>query len=168
MLKQSFSTVPLYWLVVLGALSLSSSPAHGHVVLDEPDGGETIVVGSVYTIEWHIHIAHTLLNWDLWYSTTGASGPWITMAMDLPAGSQSVGSTHTYDWTVPDDLSNQVRVRVRMDNSGMDYEDISNADFTIVTAPVPTVSEGSLIVTALLAIIAGTFILSQRRIGPTY
>lgn len=90
------------------------------------------------------------------------------MATDLPAGSQSVGSIHTYDWTVPDDLSNQVRVGARMDNSGMDYEDISNADLTIATVPVPTVFEGSLIVMTLLAIIAGTFILSQRRIGSSY
>ena len=51
--------------------------------------------------------------------------------MDLPPGSPILGSIHTYDWTVPDDPSDQVRVRVRMDNSGKDYYDISNGNLAI-------------------------------------
>lgn len=123
-------------LVGMCGLLLSASPAVGHVILDEPNGGEVLEVGSVVTIEWHIMIAHNLLGWDLWYSTTGAAGPWIPVATDLPPGSSSVGSIHTYDWTVPDDPSNQVRVRVRMDNVATDYFDISDADLTIVTPAV--------------------------------
>ena len=118
-------------LVGMGGMLLSAGPAAGHVILDEPDGGEFLLVDSVITIEWHIDIAHNLLNWDLWYSTTGAAGPWITIRMDLPAGSQMVGSVHTYEWTVPDAPSDQVRVRVRMDNMATDYEDISNGNFSI-------------------------------------
>ena len=116
-------------------LLLSAVPASGHVTLLDPNGGEVLEVGSVFEIRWQINIAHNLQNWDLWYSTTGAGGPWITIAMNLPPGSGAVGSIHTYDWTVPDDPSVQVRVRVRMDNSATDYFDISNADLSIVSVP---------------------------------
>ena len=115
---------------------LSAGPAAGHVLLNEPNGGEFLEVGSVVTIEWQIEIVHNLLNWDLWYSTTGADGPWITIQMDLPPGSPAVGSIHTYNWTVPDDPSGQVRVRVRMDNSATDYFDISDANLSIGTPGV--------------------------------
>jgi hypothetical protein len=108
-----------------------ANPAPGHVILDAPNGGEVLQVGSVFTVTWHIQIAHSLQNWDLWYSTTGSGGPWITIVMDLPPGDPSAGSVHTYDWTVPNTPSEQVRVRVRMDNAGTDYYDISNANLTI-------------------------------------
>ena len=108
--------------------------AHGHVTLDDPNGGEVLEPGTVFTIEWHIVIAHNLQNWDLWYSTSGPGGPWIVIAMNLPAGDPSVGSVHTYDWVIPDNPTTLGRVRVRMDNSATDYEDISNANFTIIEA----------------------------------
>ncbi|MCH7703227.1 MAG: hypothetical protein IID37_16230 [Planctomycetes bacterium] len=109
-----------------------ASPVLGHVQLNYPNGGEQLEVGSVVTVEWQILISHSLLNWDLWYSTTGSNGPWIVVAVDLPPGSGSVGSIHTYEWTVPDTLTSQGRVRVLMDNTGTDYEDISNSDFSIL------------------------------------
>lgn len=97
-----------------------------HTRLNAPNGGVALKCGSVNTVEWEVLISHGLLNWDLWYSVTGSSGPWMPIATDLPAGSGSVGSIHTYDWTIPHDLSSDVYVRVRMDNSGTDYEDVSN------------------------------------------
>ena len=84
------------------------------------------------TVEWQILISHSLLNWDLWYSTTGSNGPWIVVAVDLPPGSGSVGSIHTYEWTIPDTLTSQGRVRVLMDNTGAAYEAIRNSDFSIL------------------------------------
>ena len=113
--------------VIAGAawMALSSS-SWAHVDLDAPNGGVTLKCGSHYTVEWHVRIAHSLLNWDLWYSVTGSSGPWIPIVMDLPAGDGSVGVPHTYDWLIPDDVSNDVYVRVRMDNSGGPYFDVSN------------------------------------------
>lgn len=131
--------------VFVGALCLASVQARGHVELDAPNGGEVLPVGSIFTIEWHIVIAHNQLNWDLWYSTTGPGGPWMLIAEDLPPGSQQAGSIHTYDWTVPDDPSDQVRVRVRMDNSGTDYYDESDADLTIESGPPQTPAEISLV-----------------------
>ena len=112
---------------------LLSSPASAHVTLDAPNGGEELEVGSSYTIEWHILIAHDLLNWDLWYSITGPNGPWIDIAMNLSPGNGAVGSVHTYEWVIPDAVSDQVRVRVRMDNYfDSDYYDISNGDLSII------------------------------------
>ena len=121
--------------LALATLGLS---ARAHVILDAPNGGEVLTVGQVFTIEWHVQIAHGLQNWDLWYSTTGPGGPWTPIATDLPPGSPTVGAPHYYDWTVPNTPSTQVRIRVRMDNSGSDYYDISNGNFTVQsTCPSP-------------------------------
>ncbi|MFQ5807045.1 MAG: hypothetical protein ACE5I3_11415 [Phycisphaerae bacterium] len=109
--------------------------ARAHVILDVPNGGEVLEVGSTFTITWHVQIQHNTQNWDLWYSATGPNGPWLEIAMDLPVGDPSGGSVHTYDWTLPNTVTDQARVRVRMDNSATDYYDISNADFSIVPAP---------------------------------
>ena len=119
--------------VGIAMLLLSSTPAQAHVALDEPNGGEVLEVGTMFTIEWHVVIQHDTINWDLWYSITGADGPWIPIAMDLPPGDITGGAMHAYDWTVPDDPSDEVRVRVRQDNGSVDYEDISDANLTIGT-----------------------------------
>jgi hypothetical protein len=114
---------------VILVLVLSAAPAAAHVVLDTPNGGETLEPGSVFMIEWHDAITHGPANYDLWYSTTGPDGPWVGIVSDITPGSQM--PDYTYEWTVPDTPSNQVRVMVRQDNEGADYEDISDADFTI-------------------------------------
>jgi len=122
----------LYLMVaIVGMLQLANN-ANGHVTLSDPNGGETLEVGSIYTIRWTVGIPHDIQNWDLWYSTTGSRGPWIAIALDIPGGDNTYGSIHAYNWTVPDSQSNQIRVRVIQDNSGRDYEDISNANLTIV------------------------------------
>ncbi len=121
--------------VAAAAAMVLANPARAHVNLDLPNGGEELEVGSMYTIQWHIVIQHNQLNWDLWYSTTSANGPWTVIAMDLPPGPFGVGTVHTYDWTVPDDPDDSVWVRVRMDNAGTDYFDVSNGPFSILPAP---------------------------------
>ncbi len=120
-------------IVLLGA----TGSARAHVQLDAPNGGEMLQPGDQFTIRWRILIAHALENWDLWYSTTGPSGPWTLIRRNLPPGSAAVGSIHTYNWTIPDAPSTRVRVRVRMDNTGQDYFDRSDANLTIeATVPV--------------------------------
>ena len=128
-------------LVAAVVLAFSATAARAHVHLHDPDGGEELEVGSVFTIEWHIVIQHNQQNWDLWYSTTGSGGPWTTIAMNLPPGSFAVGSVHTYDWTIPDVVDDTVWVRVRMDNAGTDYYDVSNAPFSIVLPPLPCTAD---------------------------
>ena len=84
------------FLVLPAVLALSAGVARGHVLLLVPNGGEELEVCSTFTVRWRIQIAHTLQNWDLWYSKTSATGPWTTIAMNLPAGSPAVGSIHNY------------------------------------------------------------------------
>ncbi len=131
------------------ALALAAVPAHGHITIDGPNGGEVFEVGEVVTITWHITIEHTLLNWDLAYShvnpgcAAGARsclgvGPWNLVALNLPAGDPSVGSVHTYDWTIPQDAAaDAVWIRVYMDNVATDYTDFNDERFSIVPPPCP-------------------------------
>jgi glucose/arabinose dehydrogenase len=118
-----------------------SAGVRAHVNLLLPDGGEELVAGTVYTIVWTVTIDHALENWDLHYSTTGVGGPWIPIAIDLPAGDPSAGSMHTYEWTVPLESSNQVRVKIVQDNEITDYEDAGGADLAIVPATPLTTQE---------------------------
>ena len=59
---------------------LLAAQVHAHVFLDRPNGGEVLEVGSVYTIVWGDEVSHGPADYDLWYSTTGPDGPWITIA----------------------------------------------------------------------------------------
>jgi PKD repeat protein len=122
------SVVGMTVFVVL-LLVLSTGPAFAHVGLDDPNGGETLVVGSSYRIVWHDVVYHGPADFDLWYSTTGPDGPWIEIIMDV--------EDYVYDWTVPDAPSDQVRVRVRQDNVGIDYLDWSDSDLAIVKVAEP-------------------------------
>jgi hypothetical protein len=97
-------------------------------------------VGSVTQIVWHDVVTHGSADYDLWYSITGPDGPWIVIDSNLPPS----GSVNTsYDWVIPDTSSNQVRLRVQQDNSGVDYVDISDSDLAIVNSStvIPVVLE---------------------------
>lgn len=118
--------------VIAIAVSLVAIPTHAHVALDVPNGGETLEPGSTFTILWHDTIAHGPANYDLWYSTSGPAGPWVEVANDLTF---SEGAAYSFDWAVPDTPSDQVRLRVLQDNTGTDYDDISDADFSIAAPP---------------------------------
>lgn len=137
-------------LMILIALSLSQA-AFAHTGLDYPNGGEVFSPGDEVSIRWHIYIGHVLENWDLWYAVDAPDpsstcsdqfGPdWIPIAMDIPAtctnGSGSCesaegGCSMEYVWMVPEGTeSDAVKIRVRMDNAGNDYYDVSNNPFTI-------------------------------------
>jgi len=131
----------------------SALSASAHVSLDAPNGGEHFSAGEIVTIQWHIYIAHTLQNWDLWYAvddsvdyTPCADQPgftWNLIEMDYPMTCTNAGGgcgtpggcTMQYQWTVPDGInSNHVKIRVRMDNSGTDYYDVSDAPFTVTSS----------------------------------
>lgn len=124
-------------------LILSCASARAHVSLDAPTGGEVVTVGSTIEIRWHVAIAHNTQDWDLWYSTTGPNGPWIPLATDLPPGDISSGAQHTFVWRVPAGLSGTIHVRVRQDNTGTDYFDISKNEVTVSEAPARYSAFGS-------------------------
>ena len=117
--------------LVAGILLAAVGSAYGDVRLIAPNGGERLDVGSIFTIKWTIVTRRNQDDWDLWYSTTGRSGPWISIVQNLPAGDPSVGSVHTYDWVIPNAVSDRVRVRVRMCRYGTDYYDLSDGNFRI-------------------------------------
>jgi hypothetical protein len=126
--------IPISFVFALSAFSLLfSTIINAHVGLLEPNGGEVLAPGQVVPVKWEVIISHDTQNWDLTYSVTGESGPWLEIATDVALGEPGGGSIHTYLWTVPDNLSDQVRVRIVQDNNFVfDYEDQSNADLAIV------------------------------------
>ena len=119
------------------ALTLSlTGVAAAHTYLISPNGGEELASGTTVTIEWENTIQHATIDWDLWYSTESAEGPWIAIALDLPAGDDPTGAILTHDWNIPSDLEDDtVWVRVRQDNKGNDYEDASDAPFQVTATP---------------------------------
>lgn len=135
MLRTPFPSQRLALLAAAG-LGLAGS-ASAHVSLLDPNGGQVLQAGSVYRIRWRVDVGHDTQAWHLHYSTTGSSGPWIPIAVDLPPGNTSTGDINTYDWTVPNTPSTSVRVRVIQDNGSRDYQDISSADLTITGAASP-------------------------------
>ena len=148
----------------LAAALLSTGEARAHVAFLAPEDGEFLEIGTVFTVKWRVIIAHDdWVDWDLWYSTTGDKGPWISIAKDLPFGDPTIGSEHSYEWTIPNDPSAQARVRVRMDNVFEDFEAISFADLIIGTAPtIPAVSPWGLVCMVLLLLVATSVVLQHR------
>jgi len=120
-------------LFTLGFL-ISFITAFSHVGLDYPEGGENFHPGQTISIEWHIIISHNTMNWDLYFSDDGGEN-WQEIALDIDVG------TLSYDWTVPDDVTDQGRIKVVMDNVGGNYEDESG-DFSITeTSGVATTKQ---------------------------
>ncbi|MEZ6194676.1 MAG: hypothetical protein R3F20_02950 [Planctomycetota bacterium] len=130
--------------VLAAALALlTAAPLRAHVALDSPNGGESFGPGEAITIQWHVLIQHNTIGWNLEYSTNGDSGPWLPIAMGLPAGDITAGAMHSYVWIAPFVSSGNVRVRVTQDNTASDYTDLSNADFGIgeqLAGDVPSIS----------------------------
>lgn len=119
------SRIPLFSTSLL-ALFCAAGSVKAHTTLLTPNGGEVLRVGTKVTIKWQTDIWHQQKGWNLWYSTTGAAGPWITIKIGMPITQFSLV------WTVPDTVSSKVRFRIRMDNYGTSYEDISDSDTRII------------------------------------
>lgn len=122
-------------IIAASILAFSASLASGHITLLTPNGGESFTAGSTVSIEWQIDIRHNQQNWDLWFSTESSSGEWVEIVLDLDPGATNAGSIHSFEWVVPDIFAEDVWVRARMDNTGIDYFDVSNGSFSIVPAP---------------------------------
>ncbi|MCH9031532.1 MAG: hypothetical protein IIB00_04660 [candidate division Zixibacteria bacterium] len=122
-------------LVLCSLIVLLAQTSYAHVYIIAPNGGENFEIGSTVTISWAISVQHNLLNWDLYYTKDGDLTTLIPIAISLPGGDPMTGSIHSYEWTVPDVPSDQVRITVVMNNSFTNYSDISDGDFTISVAP---------------------------------
>jgi hypothetical protein len=122
-----------YITTLLTAAFILPKISEAHVGLLQPNGSEVLTPGQGLIIKWEVILGHDTQNWDLTYSVEGENGPWLEIATDLPVGDPSDGSLHSYFWTVPDNVSYNVRVRVVQDNDvAFDYEDQSDADLAIV------------------------------------
>ncbi|MCA9322356.1 MAG: hypothetical protein KDB53_16560 [Planctomycetes bacterium] len=119
-----FPAALMAWLIV-------ASVASAHVHLVAPNGGEAFRGGSPITIQWQVVISHGTQGWDLEYSLQGASGPWAPLALGLAPGDIQAGAVHSFVWTPGSLDTTTARIRVRQVNTGMNYEDISDQDFSI-------------------------------------
>jgi hypothetical protein len=109
-------------LLILTLFSFSFVEAH--VNLNSPQGGETYIPGDTVIIEWQIEISHNVNNWDLSVSYDGGLN-YEELEFNIPSTGTNVGLVVTYEWIVPNNPGNQVRIRVVMDNMGTDYNDNS-------------------------------------------
>src|SRR3989441_9730455 len=106
----------------------------GGLVLVAPNGGETWTVGATQAISWTT--SGTVPNVKLEYSTDGG----VTYPSVVAA---SVANTGSFSWTIPDSISNTVRVRVS-DVTDASANDTSDGNFKIrgnLTVSVPNGGE---------------------------
>lgn len=97
------------------------------ITVSQPNGGENILQDSVFPIEWQ---SGGVLNIDLEYRDSEA-GSWIEIVSNIDA------SLGTYDWSVPNIITNEARIRIS-DSDDETVEDISDNVFSI-SAPSLTV-----------------------------
>jgi beta-lactamase superfamily II metal-dependent hydrolase len=96
-----------------------------------PNGGESWEAGTTHDITWTATDNVGVTSVDLYYSTTGASGPFTEIA----TGEANDG---VYPWTVPDDPSTDAYVKaVAFDAATNSDEDVSDGAFTITTSEPP-------------------------------
>ncbi|MFA5319922.1 MAG: DUF2341 domain-containing protein, partial [Candidatus Omnitrophota bacterium] len=101
--------------------------------IDSPNGGEKWRIGTKHDITWHDNGGPLSNNLVLEYSVDGGSN-WKAIA-------NGVSNSGSYEWTIPEDYSTTVSVRIT-DSSRTTTTDHSDAVFTIdypkitLTAPV--------------------------------
>ena len=71
-------------ILVGGVWAVLDATSRAHILLDSPNGGETLDGSSTFSIDWHIDIEHDTLNWDVFYSITSDDGPWLRILEVFP------------------------------------------------------------------------------------
>jgi hypothetical protein len=101
------------------------------VLMIQPNGGEVLTVGSVYTIVWQATDNIQVTSTDIDY-TYDAGNTWVDIVT-------LAGNPSLYDWTVPNTPSTTCLVRVyAYDGAGNEGSDVSASYFTIESAPPET------------------------------
>lgn len=99
------------------------------ITVFSPNGGENWEVGSSHSITWtQTNVSNVRLD----YSTNNGSS-WNQVVASIQA------STGSYSWTIPNTVSTSCKVRIS-DVSNSTVSDMSNAVFTISSAPIPAVT----------------------------
>jgi hypothetical protein len=93
----------------------------GDVVPDEITT-DPLKVGDPYDLSWTRYGAVTQVN--LYYSKDGAGGPWVPIVSSWDA-------TQNYPWSVPDDITDTLRIKVE-DTNNTSVSNITNNDVRII------------------------------------
>ncbi len=102
------------------------------VTVTDPNGGEVLDAGSVYTVTWTATDNVGVTQTSLYYSTDAGAN--YTLIDDL------AGNPGSYDWTVPGTPSTQCLIMVTAyDAAANEGSDVSDNVFTIEEAPLPYV-----------------------------
>jgi hypothetical protein len=110
-----------------GVFRIQPPPPPPTVTVLTPNGGETIMGGSTFNIQWTSSSNVGLASHDILLSTNSGQSFTTTIQTALP------GSAQSFNWSVPNNL-NTTRARVRViarDTNGVAAQDDSNGDFTI-------------------------------------
>jgi hypothetical protein len=100
----------------------------GFFTLTAPNGGEAWVVSTSQNIAWTW--GGTIPNVKLTYSKDGGS-TYTNSIIVSTANGVGGGGSHSYSWTIPDDIATAVRVKVEDVNDNT-VADASDANFKIV------------------------------------
>jgi len=108
------------------------------LTLTSPNGGEDWTVGSQHQIQWTT--SGTVTQVSLAYSTDNFATSQVIAA--------SIANNGSYNWSVPDDPSTTVRVRVSSAAAPAAVYDDSNANFTITSGGSETYTFNAIIAPA--------------------
>jgi len=127
----------------LGRVGDAGDVAGPSVLVVAANGGETLVIGSVYRIEWTASDPSGVASVDVELSRTGTGGPWTLLAGGLR-------NTGHFEWPVTGPgAAGSAFVRVTgRDFAGNTANDRSNAAFSIGAAVAgvdPTLGQGPLV-----------------------
>ncbi|RKY63064.1 MAG: hypothetical protein DRQ02_13115, partial [Candidatus Latescibacterota bacterium] len=95
----------------------------GSLTLTSPVGGESWVVNSSYPITWTK--TGTISTVELRYSKNGGT------SYDYVITASTPGSDLSYSWTIPDEISSTVKVKITNNDDSSVYS-VSNSNFKIV------------------------------------
>jgi hypothetical protein len=116
------------------------------VSLTTPNGGERILFGQVFTIQWTVpaNLASQVMGFDLFLSTDGGTTFNTPIAFTGPLQPALAPGARDFAWTVPAICTDTARVLVvaRL-VTGPTSIDTSNANFSI-SAPGPTIDTARL------------------------
>lgn len=102
------------------------TPTQSIDLLQPNEGGDIFQVGTKRFIIWQTQPG--INNVKLQYSTTGNTGPWITITPSTPA------ITGSYSWTIPNTTSVNCFIRIS-NTTNNNVFDISDAPFYILNTP---------------------------------
>ena len=94
------------------------------VIVEQPNGGEVLTVGTQYTIQWNSSDGTGVLRNDVYYSSTGTD-PYTLIG-------STAGNVHSFDWIPPSGSTSSGRIKVVAQDSVLnEQEDVSDGTFVV-------------------------------------